>query len=140
MKRIGLVFTAALISASCGSSNVTLSFPDFPEGVAVIDLGETLTIDVEATKDGGMGVTWKCAGDPCTTLTQTPASVTFTATGLSGTATITARSLKQTDVAKKILVIFNLNDTPDLLCAAPPANHAGPKASSTLPGTPPLRG
>jgi len=64
-----------------------------------------LTIDVEATNDDGMGVTWTCAGDPCTTLTQTPTAVTFTATGLSGTVTITARSIKQSDVAKNILVI-----------------------------------
>jgi len=66
MKRTGLIFTAAVMSAACGASRVTLSFPDFPEGVAVIDLGETLTIDVEATNDDGMGVTWTCAGDPCT--------------------------------------------------------------------------
>src|ERR1700727_2877288 len=37
---------------------VALDFPDFPLGVAVIDLGQRLAIDVDARNDGGRGVTW----------------------------------------------------------------------------------
>ena len=117
---ICLIFVAAAILGGCGTSAVTLTFPDFPGGVAVIDLGESLTINVTAANDGGMGVTWKCAGEACAPparLISTATSVTFAAKGITGLATITATSIKQPTITKSIRVTVNLNDVP-VLCGS----------------------
>ena len=46
-------------------------------GAAAIDLGQTLTIKVDALNDDGKGVTWSCAGDACAKLTSTSRWATF---------------------------------------------------------------
>jgi hypothetical protein len=123
---ICLTIAAALIPVGCSSLPVRLTFPDFPEGVVALDLGQSVTIDVAAANDDGKGVTWSCAGTACAPLTSTPVSVTFKAIGITGNAKITATSKKQTAISKSIKVVVGLNDAPDLLCrldAAPNRWH-----------------
>jgi hypothetical protein len=100
------------------AASVTVAFPDFPNGVAVLELGDSLTIDVETTNDGGKGVTWSCAGSACTGLTMKPNSAVYNASGLTGAATITARSIAQPTVTKTLTIVVNLNDS-TVLCALP---------------------
>ncbi len=97
---------------------VALDFPDFPFGVAVIDLGQRLAINVDARNDGGKGVTWSCAGDACTRLATTTKSATFHASGITGTAVITATSIQQPKVRKSLKVTVYLNALPELLCGS----------------------
>ncbi|HWE50996.1 MAG TPA: hypothetical protein VG273_14475 [Bryobacteraceae bacterium] len=123
----GPVLAAALLAGGCSNKPVTLEFPDFPEGVVSLDLGQRVTIEVAAKNDGGKGVTWTCTGDACTTLVTTPTSAKFKALGITGTAKITATSKKQPAVSKAIRIIVGLNETPDLLCRVPetPADVTG---------------
>ncbi len=95
---------------------VTLSFPDFPQNVAVLDLGQAVTIDVVAANDSGAGVTWSCAGPGCGPLKTTPTSVIFKAGGITGRAVLTATSRKQPEVTKKFRISVGLNESPDMLC------------------------
>jgi hypothetical protein len=129
---ICLIFVAALILAVRATSGVnasgsrrapasgaTLTFPDFPQGVVVIDLGQSLDVDVMTEDAGGKGVTWTCSGDACAKpakFISTPATATFRALGITGTATITARAIERPEVAKSITVTVGLNDVPDALC------------------------
>ena len=109
----------ALALAGCSKKpvqQVRLSFPDFPENVADMDLGQSLTIDVEAANDDGAGVTWSCRGEACTPLKTTPTSVTFDARGITGKAVLTAVSKKQPAVSREIRINVKLNDSPDMLC------------------------
>jgi len=99
---------------------VVLDFPDFPFGVAVIDLGQRLAINVDARNEGGKGVTWSCAGDACTRLATTTKSATFHASGITGTAVITATSIQQPKVRKSLKVTVYLNALPELLCDSDP--------------------
>src|SRR5579872_7356220 len=109
---------SALILVSCAGPvvPVTLAFPDFPENVASMDLGQRLTIDVSAANDSGAGVTWKCTGDACAPLKTTPASATFKASGITGKAVITATSKKQTGVSRSLTITVVLNESPDMIC------------------------
>lgn len=117
MKRIACIVAIALGGcAYTPDGPVALTFPDFPESIAVLDLGQSVTIGVNAQNDGGAGVTWTCAGPGCAPLKTTPASVTFKASGITGTAVITATSKKQTGVTRKITVTVGLNESPDMLC------------------------
>jgi hypothetical protein len=113
---ICLIFVAVVTLGYRLAVPVTLEFPDFPMGVAMIDLGQTLTIQVDAQNDGGEGVTWTCAGDACTQLTSTTKWATFYASGITGTATITATSIKRPSVHQSLKVTVNLNSVPDMLC------------------------
>jgi len=113
---ICLVFVAAVALGERLAAPVTLAFPDFPEGVATVELGQSLTIKVMAANDGGKGVTWTCAGDACTNLTSTSKWATFYASGITGTATITAASKKQPGVRKSINVTVLLNAVPNVHC------------------------
>ena len=99
----------------------TVDFPDFPFGVAVIDLGQTLTIHVATTHDSGKGVTWSCVGDGCTKLTSTSQWATFYAGGITGTATITATSIKNPRIHQTLRVTVYLNAVPNMLCDSLPA-------------------
>ena len=117
-----LTFAGAVVSAGCSTAPVSLAFPDFPQGVVTIDLGQSVTIEVAAQNDGGKGVMWTCAGDACTPLKSTPMSATFKASGITGTAKITATSKKQPTVNKSIKVVVGLNEMPDLLCKTMPAD------------------
>jgi hypothetical protein len=119
---IGLTFAGALVSTGCSTAPVTLAFPDFPQGMVTIDLGQSVTIEVAAQNDGGKGVTWTCAGDACTPFKSTPTSATFKAIGITGTAKITATSKKQPAVMKSIKIVVGLNDMPDLLCKSASAS------------------
>jgi hypothetical protein len=106
--------TAGLLLAGCSVSPpvpVTLAFPDFPENSTVVDLGQSVTIDV-----AGDAVTWSCAGAGCAPLRTTPTSVTFKAAGITGKAVLTAMSKKQPAVKRDITVAVGLNDSPDMLC------------------------
>jgi hypothetical protein len=124
--RIDRWLFVCLILVSAGSLGerltkpVALDFPDFPRGVAVIDLGQRLTIDVDAQNDGGKGVTWSCAGTACTKLASTTKSATFHAAGITGTAIITATSIQQPQVRKSLKVIVYLNGLPQMLCDRDP--------------------
>ena len=91
-------------------------FPDFPLGVAMIQLGQSLTIHVDAQHAESGGVTWTCVGKACTELTATSRWATFTAKGLAGTATITATSIREPNVSTSLTVTVNLNLVPDMLC------------------------
>src|ERR1022692_1794644 len=103
---ISLVLASAFILGGCGSSGVTLTFPGGT--TKAIDANQSLTINVTAANDGGMGVTWTCTGAACTTLANvTTTSVTFNATGATGTATITATSIKTTTVSGSVTVTVN---------------------------------
>jgi hypothetical protein len=131
---IFLIFLAALILATratsgvassrggvpgTGAPGVSLTFPDFPAGVVVIDLGQSLDVDVTTTNDGGKGVTWTCTGDACAKpakMASTPTTATFRALGITGTATITAKSIEQPAIARSVTVTVGLNDVPDALC------------------------
>jgi hypothetical protein len=116
----GLFICSIFVTASaCGeyvTAPVTLDFPDFPLGVAVVDLGQTLTVKVDARNDGGQGVTWTCAGDACTRLTSTSRWATFHASGVTGTATITGTSIKQPSLSTSLKVTVCLNAVSNLLC------------------------
>jgi hypothetical protein len=114
--KIRRLLISSILLLGCKTQPATLAFPDFPEGVVTLDLGQRVTIDVIAANDGGKGVTWTCTGTACTTLTTRPTSVTFKALGITGTAKITATSKKQPAVSKTLRIIVGLNDTPDLLC------------------------
>ena len=111
-----LIFVAAGAALHHFTLPVTLTFPDFPDGVAIVDLGQNLTIKVMATNNGGKGVTWTCAGDACGKMTTTTKWATFYASGLTGTATITATSIKRPSVSTSIKVTVHLNATPTMLC------------------------
>lgn len=110
---------AALMLAGCSTAPpapVTLAFPDFPQNSVTLDLGQSVTVDVEAKNDGGAGVTWTCEGK-CGPLTTTPASVTFKAAGIiTGKAVLTATSKKQPSVSRQFRISVGLNDSPDMLC------------------------
>jgi len=118
MKNLAMCITlcATFVAAGCGTPPVALAFPDFPQGLVTVDLGQRITIEVAAENDGGMGVTWSCAGAACVPLNSTPTSVIFKATGITGTAKITATSKKQPSVTKSINIVVGLNEMPDLLC------------------------
>jgi hypothetical protein len=113
---ICLVFVAAVALGERLAAPVTLAFPDFPEGAVTVELGQSLTIKVMAVNDGGNGVTWTCAGDACTNLTSTSKWATFYASGITGTATITATSKKQPGITKSIRVTVLLNAVPNVHC------------------------
>jgi hypothetical protein len=109
----------ALVLAGCSRAPVapvTLAFPDFPENVADMDLGQSLTFDVETANDNGLGVTWTCKGEACAPLQTTPGSVTFKAGGITGKAVLVATSKKQPEVTRQIRINVKLNDSPDMLC------------------------
>jgi len=119
MKRTALLCSIALVLAGCSKKpveQVKLSFPDFPENVADMDLGQSLTIDVEAANDEGAGVTWSCSGEACARLKTTPSSATFNAVGITGKAVLTAVSKKQPSVTRSIRINVKLNDSPDMVC------------------------
>ena len=118
MKNLAICITlcATFVSAGCRTRFVTLAFPDFPQGLVTIDLGQRITIEVAAENDGGMGVNWSCAGAACVPLNSTPTSVIFKATGITGSAKITATSKKQPSITKSINIVVGLNEMPDLLC------------------------
>jgi hypothetical protein len=99
-----LIFLVAITMSACGgSSGVKLTFPG--GNALAIDQGQSITIKVTTTGDAGMGVTWACSGAACTTLANSSTtSVTFNATGPTGTATITATSIKQTTVTGSVTV------------------------------------
>ena len=111
-----ITLCVTLVPMGCRTPPVTLAFPDFPQGMVTIDLGQRITIDVAAENDGGRGVTWSCAGAACVPLNSTPASVIFKATGITGSAKITATSKKQPSITKSIDIVVGLNEMPDLLC------------------------
>lgn len=111
-----LIFVAAGAAWHHSTLPVTLTFPDFPDGVAIVDLGQNLTIKVITTNDGGKGVTWTCAGDACGKMTTTTKWATFYASGITGTATIAATSIKRPSVSTSIKVTAHLNATPTMLC------------------------
>ena len=129
---VSLIFVAALILATRATSGVTasyrpaadaagviLTFPDFPAGVVVIDLGQNLDVDVKTANDGGEGISWTCSGDACAKpakFISTPTTATFRALGITGTATITATSIENRAVTKSVTVTVGLNDVPDALC------------------------
>ncbi|HVB85752.1 MAG TPA: putative Ig domain-containing protein [Candidatus Dormibacteraeota bacterium] len=110
MKRVALCvsalsfFVLTAIIAGCGGGpglKVSLS-----TGSAVaIDQGQQLTINATVTSDAtNSGVAWTCTGAACTTLTTSTTSATFNASGVAGTATITASSVKQPTVSTSIVV------------------------------------
>ncbi len=105
-----LFIAAAVLLAGC-SDPVTLVFPDFPQNSTVLDLGQSVTIDVV-----GDGVTWSCAGAGCAPLKATPTSVIFKAAGITGKAVLTATSKREPNVKKAITIAVGLNDSPDMLC------------------------
>jgi len=111
-----LIFSCLIFLAGCSSPPVTLSFPEFPEGIVVVDLGQSVTIEVKAENDGGRGVTWSCAGAACVPLKSTPTAMTFKAIGITGNAKITATSIKQPAISRTINIVVGLNESPDLLC------------------------
>lgn len=114
---IGLAIALAL--AGCARQPdlpVEVIFPDFPENTATIDLGQSVTIDVETKNDGGAGVTWSCKGEGCGVLKPTSQSLTFKAIGITGKAVVTATSKKQPGVRKDFTVKVGLNESPDQLC------------------------
>src|ERR1700731_3160260 len=98
-----LIFIVMMGACGGGSSNVILTFPG---GQALaIDQGQSVTINVTAVNDGGMGVTWTCSGPACTTLANvTTTVVTFNASGATGMATITATSKSQVSVTGSVVV------------------------------------
>src|ERR1700722_15771728 len=108
-----LIFGALFAIGSHRAAPVTLEFPDFPLGVAMIDLGQTLTVQVDAQNDGDEGVTWTCAGDAGRPLTSTTKWAIFYASGITGTATITATSIKRPNVHQSLKVTVYLNAVPD---------------------------
>jgi hypothetical protein len=118
-----LIFLVVMTMGACGGgSGVRLMFPG---GTALaIDKGQSVTINVTTTGDAGMGVTWTCSGAACTTLANSSTtSVTFNATGATGTATITATSIKQTTVTGSVTVTVTavpaISTTQAQLTAAP---------------------
>jgi hypothetical protein len=121
MKPRFALLLGALLLANCGKPAapalpVTLSFPEFPQNTATLDLGQSLTVEVEAANDGGVGVRWSCQGPACGVLKPTPQAITFKAIGLTGQATLTATSLKQPSVSRSMTVKVGLNESPDQLC------------------------
>jgi hypothetical protein len=110
------VFVATVALGDCLAAPTTVDFPDFPFSVAVVDLGQSLTINVDTTNDGGRGVTWTCEGDACTKLTSTSRWATFYAAGITGTATITATSIKHPKLHKSVKLTVYLNAVPNMLC------------------------
>jgi hypothetical protein len=119
VKRASWWCSAAMALAGCSRSPVkpvTLSFPDFPENVADMDLGQSVTVDVETANDGGAGVVWTCGGEACAPLKTTPTSVTFKASGVTGKAVLTAVSKKQPEVTRNLMISVKLNESPDMLC------------------------
>jgi hypothetical protein len=98
-----LILIVMMGACGGGSSNVILTFPG---GQALaIDQGQSVTINVTAVNDGGMGVTWTCSGPACTTLANvTTTAVTFNASGPTGMATITATSKSQVSVSGSVVV------------------------------------
>jgi large repetitive protein len=118
MKRLAccVVACAALISVlilgGCGSSGgFSLTFPG---GTALaIDEGQSVTVTVTVANDSSNeGVTWACTGAACTTLASvTATSVTFNATGATGTATITATSVKDTTKSKSVTITVSADPT-----------------------------
>lgn len=123
-----LIFVSAGALGERLTRPVALDFPDFPLGVAVIDLGQRLTVNVDARNDGGKGVTWSCAGAACTRLASTPKSATFHASGITGTAILTATSIEQPKVKKSLKVTVYLNALPQMLCDSVPL-PAGPSTA-----------
>jgi hypothetical protein len=115
-----LIFVSAGALAERLTKPVALDFPDFPFGVAVIDLGQRLTVNVDSRNDGGKGVIWSCAGTACTKLASTTKSATFHASGITGTAIITATSIEQPKVRKSLKVTVYLNALPEMLCDGDP--------------------
>jgi len=115
-----LIFCLAFIAvAALGArlaAPVSIDFPDFPFDVAAIDLGQSLTINADTQHDGGKGVTWSCAGDACSNIVSTSKWATFHAGGITGTADITATSIKQPSVHKTLRVTVYLNAVPNMLC------------------------
>jgi hypothetical protein len=107
-----------------------IEFPDFPFNVAVVDLGQTLTVKVDTAKLGDKGVTWTCKGDACTKLTSTSQWATFYASGITGTATITATSIAHPSLHESLKVTVYLNAVPNMLCDTVPTRTAtGPVSS-----------
>jgi len=101
-----ILVSVAILGGCGGAATITLTFPG---GTALaIDQGQSITINVTATNDGGDGVNWACTGAACTTLaSMTTTSVQFNATGATGTATITATSIKNTTITKSVTITVN---------------------------------
>jgi hypothetical protein len=124
MKRVVLwVFMALIlaVAALAGKrivSPVTLNFPDFPKGQAAVELGQSVNIKVAAAHDGGKGVTWTCVGPACTKMITTSKWATFFAGGITGTATITATSIKRPSVSQTIKITVFLNAVPNVGCGS----------------------
>jgi hypothetical protein len=132
-----LVGVACVATAAVGArlaAPVDLEFPDFPMGIASIDLGQSLTVKVDAQHDGGQGVRWSCDGDACGQLTSTTKWATFYATGITGTATITATSIKRPSMHKSLKLTVFLNAVPDMLCDTPvPQGDPRPSIEGVVP-------
>ncbi len=133
-----LVSALCVAAAALGSrlmAPVALDFPDFPVGVAAIDLGQSLTIKVDALNDGGQGVAWSCEGDACGKVVSTTKWATFYATGITGTAVITATSIRRPSVHKSLKLTVYLNAVPDMLCNAPRLSpEMSPESRIFVPG------
>ena len=122
-----LVFLCALFVATAALGDriipaPVVEFPDFPFNVAVVDLGQTLTVKIDTAKLGEGGVTWSCIGDACTKLTSTSAWATFYASGITGAATLTATSVAHPNLHQSLRVTVYLNAVPNMLCDLLPAS------------------
>jgi hypothetical protein len=127
---VGALFLGTAALGERLAKPTAVNFPDFPFGVAVVDLGQSLTINADAANDGGQGVTWTCVGGACTKLTTTSRWATFYAAGITGTAIITATSIKHPSVHQTLKVTVYLNAVPNMLCDAIPANGMPPAISA----------
>ena len=118
-----LLLVPAFLLGMCGPrpgtepKPVTIGFGDFPQNVATIDLGQTITGDVTTRNDDGAGVTWSCVGDACAPfLKTTPTRATFKASHITGTAVLMATSKKQPSVSGSLRIRVLLNESPDQVC------------------------
>src|SRR5208282_3121466 len=123
--------------SSCTGSAPKVSLALTPNAAESIDLGQQIVFSATVMHDStNAGATWSCAGAACTTLAAvSTGSATFNAAGATGTATITASSVKSPTATSSVTVTVNALPSISTTQAQVTAATAGTAYSLALAGT-----
>jgi Putative Ig domain len=107
MKNLSLLLAVGVVLMLSGCSSSSKPSVSLSPGTAqIIDQGQQRSFTATVAHDStNAGATWTCSGAACTTLTNvSTTSATFSASGTTGTAMITAASVKLATASSSVVV------------------------------------